>query len=449
MKIREKTPPLRDVARSRYGRSSRLHAPQIVSLLVAFGFIALGWVGEVPVGLWAQLGLTPTKWWHVVPLALMVIPLLLGVRHPTAALSLGIVIVAFDLTLGFNAGILLCVSDLVYSFALRVPRRKVVITASTLAMFPIAALCLALTPVLDSDDAVSIAMLLFAVLILPIWWASEVRRGLPLWQDHDVQEKLLAERHASVLRAQAAKRRAAIEEERRATARELHDVVSSQVSAIALTSGAVLNAPPDSDRDRQALESVRQSSLDALEQLSEMVRLLRGDTEGLRAKDDTEMGSDVYADLTGTPTWQEVIDRIRSHGLHTVVDGQLPDDLSNTQRHVTLRVLQESLTNALKYGDGAAEVVLRSGKQNLYLRVTSRMGTEPRGGGIGAGTGLIAMQERVERVGGTFCAGVAASDEKVWTVEVTLPYRGSQNAVCSGQPSTDFSSLRTQREDRP
>ncbi|NLS09736.1 response regulator [Nesterenkonia sp. MY13] len=58
-------------------------------------------------------------------------------------------------------------------------------------------------------------------------------------------------------------------------ARELHDVVSSQVASIALTSGAVLNTEPDAERDRAALKTIRVTSVEALEELRQMVQVLR------------------------------------------------------------------------------------------------------------------------------------------------------------------------------
>lgn len=380
---------------------------------MAFVFIVMGWVGDIPFLLSGWFNVSPSVWWHIIPLTLMVVPMLLRVRHPAIAMLLGMAIVAVDFTIGFNMGILLCVCDLIYGFALRTSRRTVLTGTLVLSVFPIGALGLAFSPIIDAEDAVSLALLMFAIFILPIWWAYEVRRGLPLWQEHDTHEKLKADRHASVLRAQAAQRQTAIEAERRAMARELHDVVSSQVSAIAITSGAVLNAPVDAERDRRALESVRRSSLGALDQLSEMVRLLR------------QNGPDLsYAELPGSTTWDDILASARSHGLAVDVRGHPPHHLSPTQHHVLLRVLQESLTNGLKYGDGSADVALREEKGQIRLRITSPLGGAAGEVGMGAGTGLVAMRERVELGGGRFHT---ATEEGRWLVEVEMPSSGEPN----------------------
>ncbi|WP_293697681.1 histidine kinase [uncultured Agrococcus sp.] len=403
----------------------RMHLQRLITLALAFMFVAMGWVGDLDAPWWEAIGLVPQTWWHAVTVALMIIPMVLRTRRPGLALTLGFVITFLDLSIGFNMGILLCLSDLLYSFALRSGRRSVRVMMLVLSVFPIAAIGLIFLPSVRADGAVSISLLLFAVLLLPLWWASEVRMGHPIWQESDTREQLEAERHASVLRAQAAKRRAAIEAERRNMARELHDVVSSQVSAIALTSGAVLNAEPDSERDRRALENVRRTSVEALDQLGEMVRLLRGDSVDTNARpegDERDPGGEVavYSQLLESTTWRDVIDRAKSHGLNVEENGQPPEGLSPALHHVLLRVLQESLTNALKYSAGAAVVDVDKRQHRLRLRITSTTPSTANEVGLGSGTGLVAMRERVELMDGKFQAESRGDD---WVVEADLPLR--------------------------
>ena len=417
----------------------RMHLQRLITLALAFMFVAMGWVGDLNAPWWEAIGLVPQNWWHAITVALMIIPITLRTRRPGLALTLGFLITALDLSIGFNMGILLCLSDLLYSFALRSERRSVRVTMLVLSVFPTAAIGLMFLPSVRADGAVSISLLLFAVLLLPLWWASEVRTGHPIWQESDTREQLEAERHASVLRAQAVKRRAAIEAERRSMARELHDVVSSQVSAIALTSGAVLNAEPDTDRDRAALENVRRTSVEALDQLGEMVRLLRGDAADPDAREDgdePDRAGEIagYSRLLESTTWQDVIERARNHGLIVEESGHPPEELSPALHHVLLRVLQESLTNALKYSDGAAVVEVSKRQHRLLLRITSATPRTANEVGLGSGTGLIAMRERVELMGGKFQAKPRADDSKEalpstesvgsrWVVEADLPLR--------------------------
>ncbi|WP_344292699.1 sensor histidine kinase, partial [Streptomyces synnematoformans] len=105
------------------------------------------------------------------------------------------------------------------------------------------------------------------------------------------------------------------------------------------------------------------------------------------------------------------------------------------------RIVQESLTNALKHAAPGEVRVRLAGPEPLTVTVTSPLGDgrpgaaageagEPRAPGSGAG--LIGMAERVALLGGSFTAGPeaggaehagerAAYDGKHWTVRAGLP----------------------------
>lgn len=391
----------------------RAHLQSALTLSVAALVLLVGWAGVAEFPWWTALGLEPQLWWHVIPLILMAAALLLRIRRPVLALLLGGVIVLVDLSIGVNVGILLCLSDLVYSLGIRGSRRAVRITGGVLGLITIGIGAAGFLAGVEWRSAVSLSLAGMAVLLMPLWWSWEVRRGYPLWQEADARGQLEAERHANVLRAQARKRHEAVEEERRSMARELHDVVSSQVSAIALSSGAVLNAPAESARDREALRTIRITSVEALEQLREMVQLLRGETV------DPASGTALEA-----ATWDQVIARARQHGLQFAIDGQPPDGLSPTVRHVLLRILQEALTNALKHGDGSASIGVRTRRRRLLLQVSSGLRQEEGDVvAVGSGTGLTAMRERAEMLGGTLRAGPSRGDEKTWLLRAKLPLK--------------------------
>lgn len=390
--------------------AGRLHLQQVFTLALAVLFIAMGWAGVAEFVWWDHLGISPQLWWHLVPLAMIAtVTFLLRIRRPLLALVLGFVCVLADFAIGFNLGILLCLSDLIYSFALRSTSRAVKAVSVVTVVTSGAMLLLALLPEVDFTVAVTAMLIGLSVLVMPLWWASEVRRGRPLWQEPDTFESLDRERHEALLREQQAQRTAAIDAERRQMAGELHDVVSSQVSAIALTSGAVLLADPDTERDRSALETIRTTSVDALDQLGEMVRVLRS-------------GGDDHAPLEH-PDWQTVIDRARAHGLTVTTEGEPPDDLPPSTAHVVIRVLQESLTNALKHGDGRASVQCERGRRTLRLRVASGLPDRQAASAaqLGSGTGIVAMQERVEMLGGRILAHQSSEDS--WLVEAELPLK--------------------------
>jgi len=85
------------------------------------------------------------------------------------------------------------------------------------------------------------------------------------------------------------------------------------------------------------------------------------------------------------------------------------------------RVVQEALTNALKYArDASAVVTLRYGESDLEVAVTDDGLATPASAG---GHGLIGMRERVGIFGGTFSAG--PSEGGGFAVRALLPLEGS------------------------
>lgn len=81
------------------------------------------------------------------------------------------------------------------------------------------------------------------------------------------------------------------------------------------------------------------------------------------------------------------------------------------------RILQESLTNALKHGAGSAEVRVAYGHSSVILEVTNTLSERPSGV-PGSGSGVIGMRERAELLGGELTAGMR--DDR-WNVRAVLP----------------------------
>lgn len=392
---------------------------QNASVALALLVLAAGWADVWGDAVWLRaLSLEPQLWWHLIPLALMAAVVQLRRSHVELALVLGLITVALHLLIGVNLGLLLCLADLIYALGIRGSRRSVRIAQRSFLGLILLSAPAGLLVGMDAEGLFHMVLVLASVLLGPLWWASEVRRGYPLWQERDARRALEAERHAALLERQRQERTAAVDSERRRMARELHDGISSQVSAMALTSGAVLNAEPDAARDRQALQTVRTTSVETLDQLREMMRLLRGE--------ETEEGP------TASLTWEGMLSRARTQGVRVEVGGELPSDLAPVPRQVAVRVTQEALANALRHGDASASVAIQSRRRSLRLRVISGLhpdtktetpaagthGAEP----LGTGTGLLAMQERVSQAGGRLRCG---PDSGAWLVEATLPLQRS------------------------
>ncbi len=96
------------------------------------------------------------------------------------------------------------------------------------------------------------------------------------------------------------------------------------------------------------------------------------------------------------------------------------DGVAGPTAHVAFRVVQESLTNALRYAPGAAVRVLvsRSGRC-LRVRVENDHSVQDRPQLSGTGRGLVGLRERVQDVGGQLLAEPTSCGG--WLVEATLP----------------------------
>jgi signal transduction histidine kinase len=86
------------------------------------------------------------------------------------------------------------------------------------------------------------------------------------------------------------------------------------------------------------------------------------------------------------------------------------------------RVVQESLTNAVKHGTGSAELVVNHGAEGVCIEVRNPVGGTTTAS-PGGGHGLIGMRERVEAVRGRLTAG--PGPDGCFTVSALIPRRAA------------------------
>jgi signal transduction histidine kinase len=104
---------------------------------------------------------------------------------------------------------------------------------------------------------------------------------------------------------------------------------------------------------------------------------------------------------------REIVDTARASGLPVTlrISGD-PSGVAGAVAHAALRVVQEGLTNALRYAPGAIiEVVVEVRPGALELAVLNGRSTVPARLGLGSGRGLTGLRERVGACGGTVRAG--------------------------------------------
>ena len=169
---------------------------------------------------------------------------------------------------------------------------------------------------------------------------------------------------------------------------------------------------PDQERERQALEVVEATGREALTEMRRLVGLLR------------EQGS--MPEFSPQPSMRAVdvlVGTIREAGLpvELAVEGE-PEELAPGVDLAAYRVIQEALTNALKYaGPARAWVTVRWHERDLELEIANDGSSET--GGDGRGHGLVGLRERAALVGGTIESGPRAGGGFVVTAR--LPYGGS------------------------
>ncbi len=197
--------------------------------------------------------------------------------------------------------------------------------------------------------------------------------------------------------------RAAVAAERSRMARELHDVVTHHVTAMVVQAGAAQYVAESPDRVGEALVAINGTGRRALAEL----RLLLG---VLEATGDS-------ASWTPMPgRVPDLVEQTRASGqpIELVEDGA-PPDMAAAAHLTVYRVVQESLTNAVKHAAGRRTLVRLAHTPGwTEVEVTTASTADgaaesaavcDSGPHVPGGRGLTGLRERVEMLGGEFAAG--------------------------------------------
>jgi signal transduction histidine kinase len=204
-----------------------------------------------------------------------------------------------------------------------------------------------------------------------------------------------------------------LERERQELAREIHDTLAARLSAVSLNAGALeLSVSEDNIQAVAAARAVRESAQTSLDDLRQVVRVLRNPTA---AAPETHTGLSDLGDLVDT-SLREGTD-IRAQ----ILVGD-PASCHPGVAHVCYRLVQESVSNVRRHAPGATLYVdVRGGPETgLTIRTVNWLvpaASTSRGGGHG----LIGMSERAANVGGTFQAGPTA--EGSFALVAWLPWQ--------------------------
>ncbi|MCI3273133.1 sensor histidine kinase [Streptomyces cylindrosporus] len=197
----------------------------------------------------------------------------------------------------------------------------------------------------------------------------------------------------------------AVTAERARMARELHDMVANHLSAIAIHSTAALSID-DPSTSREALSVIRENSVEGLAEMRRLIGILRdGDEEPSAVPTLDGLGA--------------LVDTARANGLDVTLEAGHEGEVPAPVELAAYRIVQESLTNALKHAcPGRVTVRLTRLDGALDVRVTSPYGHRDGPRAPGSGAGLVGMRERAALLGGTFEAGPEGA---LWAVRATLP----------------------------
>ncbi|MFI5619184.1 sensor histidine kinase [Streptomyces sp. NPDC051567] len=353
-------------------------------------------------------------WAALVPLFALGAMELLRRSAPSVTLGVGTVgLIADQFTVG-SAATVLIFTDLMYAAVVygkpSMARRLPVTTGLITLAVTFASLVWLRTP-----QALLIGVITGIVSFGPALTGATLRNH----REAAVAARLRAEQTALLAEMD---RTQAVAAERARMARELHDMVANHLSAIAIHSTAALSIDsPATSRD--ALGVIRENSVQGLAEMRRLIGLLR----------DAGAGSEAVA----TPSLdglEALLGQARANGRASGLDCVLHDDrppgpsLPAPVELAAYRIVQESLTNALKHAvPGTVTVrVARTGPL-LTVAVDSPYGDRPGPRAPGSGAGLIGMRERTELLGGEFAAGPAGPvlpagpARTVWRVRAALP----------------------------
>ncbi|MFI9582301.1 sensor histidine kinase [Streptomyces sp. NPDC052236] len=392
--------------------TTTVHRPHRDDVLIAVGGLLGGLL------LWAlgldihpEQGFEP-RWLALLPLAAVSAAELLRRTMPNAALAIGCPMLAADQFTEGNIATIAMFTDLVYAAVLygtpaaarRIPAVSMVATAAFTATVLV---------VYQQVEAVLLGLAFAVVTVAPAWTGVVVRTH----RDAAEAARLRAEQTALLAEMD---RTQAVTAERARMARELHDMVANHLSAIAIHSTAALSLD-DPRTTRDALAVIRENSVDGLAEMRRLIGLLR------------DSGAEP-AGSASTPTLAGVdalLAQARTSGAASGLEFTLTDTREESPplpapvELAAYRIIQESLTNALKHASpGTVAVALDQDGRMLTVGVTSPYGGDrPGPRAPGSGAGLIGMRERVALLDGAFESGpvTTADGAKIWRVRAELP----------------------------
>jgi signal transduction histidine kinase len=204
-------------------------------------------------------------------------------------------------------------------------------------------------------------------------------------------------------------------DERTRLAGEMHDVVTHRVSLMVLQAGALQVTAPD-EATRKAADELRAAGVQALDELRDLVGILRTVPSEDQPPDDDRAPTAaelpaLVAESTAVGTPAELIE-----------EGD-PALASPVVSRTVYRIVREALTNVRKHAPGASvHVRVGYGGSQVRVSVYNSPAAGPAASGLaetGSRLGIANLRQRIELVHGTLLAGPAPDGG--FRLEATLP----------------------------
>jgi signal transduction histidine kinase len=199
-------------------------------------------------------------------------------------------------------------------------------------------------------------------------------------------------------RAAEAERRRHVAEATRAAertriARELHDVVTHHVTAMVIQTEAARYLTAAPDRLDETLTAVTDAGRRAISDLRHLLDVLNPDHEAAARAPSV---SEIHTLVEQTRRAGQPVEFTEEGG---------PAESTGSAELTAYRVVQEALTNALKYAHGSRTVVrVHYGAREIAVEVGTDGSGSRTGSPGGSGRGIAGLRERVGALGGEFSA---------------------------------------------
>jgi len=205
------------------------------------------------------------------------------------------------------------------------------------------------------------------------------------------------------------------ETERRSISRELHDEIGQSLGALLVDIGrlstALSNDRPDVKAQLDNMKSVAERTVQEVRNIALLLRPSMLDDLG----------------LAPALEWQAREVSRRSDIEVTVESENVPEDLPDEYRVCIYRLVQEALNNAVRHsGSSNAKVSVGRSATGIAVRVSDDgRGFDPN---RARGLGILGMEERVKRLGGTFTVESRPGQGVAIAAELPFPPAGGNRS---------------------